>query len=69
MQTTSPKTNTVLPADRYAQIAKKVKNLMAQRQAGNITESQIDNCRDSSQMIGYEDVATFIDHMQRGIRP
>ena len=69
MQTNSTKTNTVLPADRYASIAKKVKLRMAERQAGKIMESEYVDSPISSQMVGYEDVATFLDHMQNGIRP
>ena len=69
MQTNSTKTNTVLPADQYAAIAKKVKLRMAERQSGKIVESEVVDSPASSQMVGYADVATFLDHMQNGIRP
>ena len=69
MQTNSTKTNTVLPQDRYAVAANKIKLRMAERQAGKIMESEYVDSPISSQMVGYEDVATFLDHMQNGIRP
>lgn len=57
--------NTVMSPSQYQKIAQRIRA----RQQNSVVESRTTESQESGVVLGYTDVNTFIDHMQRGIRP